>query len=83
MSYTRHYHAVIHGTASTTVTVNGQSRSVNVPYSEPVDISIHVDTNRFDGKVHDCRASVNRLTGAVVAAEAAEVAAKRQSSRKI
>lgn len=83
MSYTRHYHAVIHGTASTTVTVNGQSRSVSVPYSEPVDISIHVDTNRFDWNVHDCRTSVNRLTGAVVAAEAAEVAAKRQSSRKI
>ena len=83
MSYTRHYHAVIHGSQSKTISVNGESHTVTVNYSEPVDIAIHVDTSRFDGRVHDCRSAVNRLTGAVVAAEAAEVAAKRQTSRQI
>ena len=74
---------MIHGSQSKTISVNGESHTVTVNYSEPVDIAIHVDTSRFDGRVHDCRSAVNRLTGAVVAAEAAEVAAKRQTSRQI
>lgn len=83
MSYTRYYRAEISGSKSKTVTVNGETHTVTVDYSEPVQIAIHVDTDRFDGQVHGCRTAVNRLTGAVVAAEAAEVAAKRQTSRKI
>ncbi|MEE0316437.1 MAG: hypothetical protein UDS46_02950 [Bacteroidales bacterium] len=57
--------------------------SVSYSGSEPVYITIDVDTNAFDASVGHCNNAVNALTGAVVATEAAQVESKRQASKQI
>jgi hypothetical protein len=87
MSYTRRYRE----TVSKTVTVsysypasqNGGSGSRTVTVDIPVDVNIHVDTTPFDRSVNNCNGSVNLLTGAVVATEAAQIASIDKNSRKI
>ncbi|MBO8455227.1 MAG: hypothetical protein IAC08_02335 [Bacteroidetes bacterium] len=91
MSYSRSFSKTISvyysGTASTTVSVGGQSRSVSVPYSgyaqEVVTVRVHVDTDPFDYSVGKCNNNVNLLTGAVVATESAQIASIRDNSRKV
>jgi hypothetical protein len=87
MSYTRKYHEVV----SKTVTVrysypaseNGGSGSKSVTVDIPVDVNINVDTNPFDRSVAGCNTSVNALTGAVVATEAAQIASIDANSKKV
>ena len=87
MSYDRSYHEVV----SKTVTVNysypasqsGGSSSKSVTVDIPVDINIRVDTNPFDRSVAGCNSSVNLLTGAVVATEAAQIASIDKNSKKV
>ncbi len=87
MSYTRRYRE----TVSKTVTVsysypasqNGGSGSRTVTVDIPVDVNIHVDTTPFDQSVNHCNGSVNLLTGAVVATEAAQIASIDKNSQKV
>ena len=83
MSYRRSYTGYVHysGTVSSPASENGGS--VSYSGSEPVYITIDVDTNAFDASVGHCNNAVNALTGAVVATEAAQVESKRQASKQI
>lgn len=83
MSYRRSYTGYVHysGTVSYPASENGGS--VSYSGSEPVYITIDVDTNAFDASVGHCNNAVNALTGAVVATEAAQVESKRQASKQI
>lgn len=83
MSYRRSYTGCVHysGTVSYPASQNGGS--VSYSGSEPVYITIDVDTNAFDASVGHCNNAVNALTGAVVATEAAQVESKRQASKQI
>lgn len=83
MSYRRSYTGYVHysGTVSYPASQNGGS--VSYSGSEPVYITIDVDTNAFDASVGHCNNAVNALTGAVVATEAAQVESKRQASKHI
>lgn len=91
MSYKRSYHETItvNGSESKTVSYpkseSGGSMNVTVHYTEhvPVDIEINVDTNPFDRSISSANRQVNLLTGSVVATEAAQIAAKIQSSENI
>lgn len=83
MSYRRSYTGYVHysGTVSYPASQNGGS--VSYSGSEPVYITIDVDTNAFDASVGHCNNAVNALTGAVVATEAAQVESKHQASKQI
>lgn len=83
MCYRRSYTGYVHysGTVSYPASENGGS--VSYSGSEPVYITIDVDTNAFDASVGHCNNAVNALTGAVVATEAAQVESKRQASKQI
>jgi hypothetical protein len=50
---------------------------------EDVSVNIDVDTEPFDSSVANCNSSVNLLTGAVVATEAAQIASIDKNSKKI
>jgi len=83
MSYRRSYTGYVHysGTVSYPASQNGGS--VSYSGTEPVYITIDVDTNAFDASVDHCTDAVNALTGAVVATEAAQVESKRRASKQI
>lgn len=83
MSYRRSYTGYVHysGTVSYPASQNGGS--VSYSGTEPVYITIDVDTNAFDASVEHCTDAVNTLTGAVVATEAAQVESKRRASKQI
>lgn len=84
MSYSRHYHEVVRGSVSVSVSDGkGGSYTKSVSYTHPIDIYINVDTELFDKRVRGCSASVDRLTGAVVATQSAEVASRHKASRKV
>lgn len=75
VSYTYHYPA----------SENGGSGSGTVHYSGsvPVSVNLYVDTNPFDNSVNACSSSVNRLNGAVVSMNAAQVASIRKSASEV
>jgi hypothetical protein len=50
---------------------------------EDVSVNIDVDTESFDSSVANCNSSVNLLTGAVVATEAAQIASIDINSKKV
>ena len=83
MSYRRSYTGYVHysGTVSYPASQNGGS--VSYSGTEPVYITIDVDTDVFDASVGHCNDAVNALTGAVVATEAAQVESKRRASKQI
>lgn len=83
MSYRRSYTGYVHysGTVSYPASQNGGS--VSYSGTEPVYITIDVDTDVFDASVEHCTDAVNALTGAVVATEAAQVESKRRASKQI
>lgn len=83
MSYKRHYTGYVHYSGSVSYPASQNGGSVNYSGSEPVYITIDVDTDSFDTSVAHCNNAVNGLTTAVVATEAAQVAAKKKSSKKI
>jgi len=91
MSYTRKYHEriAVHYSGSKTVSYpasqNGGSHTVYYEGTayEDVNVNIDVDTNPFDRSVAGCNTSVNALTGAVVATEAAQIASIDANSKKV
>lgn len=83
MSYRRRYTGYVHysGTVSYPASEHGGTKSYSG--SEPVYITIDVDTNAFDLSVANCNSAVNGLTNTVVATEAAQVESKRRASAQI
>lgn len=89
MSYKRSFRKQIpvHYSGSKTVSVSEGTRSVTVHYSgtvyEDVNVNIEVDTHSFDAGVANCNSSVNSLTTAVVATEAAQIASIAHNAKKV
>ena len=83
MSYSRNYTGYVRGSTTVSYPASESGGTKTVDYEEPVYITIDVDTTAFDLSVADCNGSVDGLTGAVVATEAAQVEAKREASKQI
>lgn len=87
MSYTRRFSKTISVRYSGSVSYPASQSGGSVSYSgtayETVNVDIEVDTEPFDDAVDDMKGGVDLLTGAVVATEAAQLKAIKDSSRKI
>lgn len=83
MSYRRSYTGYVHYSGTVSYPASQHGGSVSYSGSEPVYVTIDVDTNAFDASVAQCNNSVDGLTTAVVATEAAQVESKRKASAKI
>lgn len=83
MSYRRTYTGYVRGTKTVSYPASQSGGTTTVTYEEPVYITIDVDTAAFDASVNHCNNAVDGLTTAVVATEAAEVEAKRRTSKQI
>lgn len=87
MSYTRSFSKTITVEYSRRVSYpaseHGGSMTVSGSVSEPVRVNVHVDTDPFDSSVSECNGSINLLTGAVAATEAAQVASIHENSKKV
>ncbi|MDR2824548.1 MAG: hypothetical protein LBB41_05055 [Prevotellaceae bacterium] len=87
MSYRRSYHQRIAVHYSGSVTYPSSEHGGTTGYSgtayEDVCVNIDVDTNPFDRKVADCNNSVNLLTGAVVATEAAQIVSIDSNAKRV
>jgi hypothetical protein len=89
MSYRRSYQEriAVHYSGSKTESVSEGQRSVTVHYDgieyENVTVNIDVDTTQFDSNVNSCNNTVNLLTGAVVATEAAQIASIDSNAKKV
>lgn len=87
MSYSRSFTKRVAVHYSGRVNYPASEHGGSIPYSgteyEDVTINIRVDTDAFDGSVKSCNSNVNLLTGAVTAAEAAQVASIRSNAEKV
>lgn len=91
MSYRRTYHDKVVARGSKTVSVHypasehGGTTSTTVYFEEtvPLEFNIVVDTDNFDRSITNAKISVDSLTGAVTAMEAAQCKAIENSSRDI
>jgi len=91
MSYQKHYSETIavhySGTVSYSYPASQSGGSGTAHYSgttyETVNVNINVDTDPFDNSVAGCNRTVNLLTGAVVATEAAQIASIDKNSKKV
>ena len=91
MSYRRSYseRIAVHYSGSKTVSYPASQHggSTTVHYSgteyETINVNIEVDTNPFDRSVAGCNSSVNLLTGAVVATEAAQLVSIEKNAKKV
>ena len=83
MSYKRSYTGYVHYSGTVNYPASQNGGSVSYSGTEPVYITIDVDTNVFDASVASCTDAVNALTGVVVATEAAQVESKRRASKQI
>lgn len=75
VSYSYSYPASEHGGSGTGV--------AHYSGSVPVSVNLYVDTNPFDRSVSSCSSSVNRLNGAVVSMNSAQVASIRKSAGEV
>jgi hypothetical protein len=87
MSYSRQFHKriAVHysGYASYPASQSGGSVSYSGVEYEDITVNIEVDTRPFDNSIIGCNHTVNTLTGAVVATEAAQIAAIDANSKKV
>lgn len=83
MSYRRSYTGYVHYSGTVSYPASEHGGTVHYSGSEPVYVTIDVDTDSFDASVSRCNDAVNALTGAVVATEAAQVESKRRASKQI
>lgn len=83
MSYRQHYTGYVHYSGSVSYPASQSGGSVSYSGSEPVYITIEVDTVAFDNSIVNCNQSIDGLTTAVVATEAAQIAAKQDAAKKI
>lgn len=83
MSYRRSYTGYVHYSGTVSYPASELGGTTSYSGTEPVYITIDVDTDAFDASVDRCTDAVNALTGAVVATEAAQVESKRRASKQI
>lgn len=87
MSYSRTYTETIHvhGTvqAHYPKSDSGGTTSVSYDHSEPVSITIAVDTDDFDHTIGGCNTNIDLLTGAVVGMNSAQCLEIRDSADRI
>jgi len=83
MGYTRQYRCTVPFSGSVSYPRSESGGSVSYSGSVPVDVTICVDTDPFDGSVRRFNNSVNALTGSVVAMNAAQCAAIGQMAREV
>ena len=87
MSYNRSYHASVQYSGSVgysyPASEHGGSGTAHYSGSVPVDVTIHVDTNPFDGSINRFKSSVNALSGSVVAMNAAQCAAIKKTAQEV
>lgn len=87
MSYRRSFHKriAVHysGSVSYPASESGGSVSYSGTEYEDVQVNIDVETTPFDNSVAHCNSSVNILTGAVAATEAAQIASIDSNSKKV
>lgn len=87
MSYSQHYSERISGSAyysrSYPASDNGGTIDGYAPWSEDVDIAIHVDTSSFDHSVSTIKHHIDGLTVAVAATEAAQLEEKVRGANAI
>lgn len=83
MSYRKTYTGYVHYSGTVDYPASDTGGTASYSGSEPVYITIDVDTAVFDASIAHCNTAVNGLTTAVVATEAAQVEAERVTSRKI
>lgn len=84
-SYSSHETIAVHfsGSVRYPASENGGTVSYSGTEYENVTINIDVDTRPFDTSVAGCNNSVNMLTGAVVATEAAQITSINSNAKKI
>jgi predicted alpha/beta hydrolase len=87
MSYRRSYRQriAVHysGSVSYPASQHGGSTSYSGTAYEDVTVNIEVDTRPFDSSINSCNNSVNMLTGAVVATEAAQITSISSNAKKV
>jgi hypothetical protein len=87
MSYSRTYSETISGVVSDTVyypaSEEGGEISVDLSWSEDVEIEIMVETDAFNGSVDSLRGHLDELTATVIATEEAHVLEKAESAGRI
>jgi hypothetical protein len=87
MSYRQSYHQRVviqySGSVSYPASQSGGTTNYSGTAYEDVTVNIDVDTNPFDRSVAGCNNTVNALTGAVVATEAAQIASINSNAKKV
>jgi hypothetical protein len=87
MSYKQSYSATVPYSGSVSVSYpaseKGGSKTVSYHGEVPVNVTINVNTNPFEGSIHNCNDSIDRLTGSVVAMNAAQCAAIQQTTKEV
>lgn len=83
MSYRRTYTGYVRYSGTVNYPASESGGSMSYSGSEPVYITIDVDTDAFDASVDNCNGAIHGLQAAVVATEAAQVAAKADASRRV
>jgi hypothetical protein len=87
MSYRQSYSAEVPYSGSVRynypASKNGGSGAVSYYGEIPVNVTIDVNTNPFDGSVDNCNKTIDRLTGSVVAMNAAQCAAIKQTATEV
>jgi hypothetical protein len=87
MSYRRSFHKSIAVHYSGSVSYPASEHGGSVSYSgtayEDVQVNIDVETTPFDNSIASCNNTVNVLTGAVVATEAAQIASIDSNAKKV
>lgn len=87
MSYRRSYsqRIALHysGSVNYPASQSGGSASYSGTVYEDINVNIDVDTTPFDQSIQKCNHSVDLLTGAVVATEAAQIASINENAQKV
>jgi len=83
MGYTQRYTKVINESVTINYPASEKGGSKSASISIPIEIEIDVDTLPFERSVGDCNSQINLLTGSVVIAETAQIAAKIENASQV
>jgi len=87
MSYSRNYQTSVQYSGSVSYSYgpsqNGGSGTAHYSGSIPIDVTINVDTEPFDGSVNRFKTSIDALGGSVAAMEAAQCLAIRKTAEEV
>ena len=87
MSYNERYRAVVPYSGSVSISYpaskSGGARTAHYSGEIPIDVTINVNTRPFDGSVSRFNTSIDALTGSVVAMNAAQCAAIKQTASEV